>query len=919
MTSEHAHEIERICQAALERETSEREAFLAQACAGDDVLRQEVESLLAQEPGAAGFLSTPAAALAEDASGAGLTLVGRRFGPYEILAKIDEGGMGTVYKARDTRLPRSVAVKVPKAPFSERFRREAAAIAQLNHPHICTLYDVGSDYLVMEYVEGTSLKGPLPVAKAIAYATQILDALDAAHRQHIVHRDLKPDNIIVTKQGIKLLDFGLARTEVSEGGASLTRTGDVMGTPAYMAPEQLEGKHSDARTDLYAFGCVLYEMLTGKRVTPERTPAKLPGVERIIKQCLAQDPDDRFQSAHDVKIALEWAVESQAGSVSTPPFRRKLWLAIASVVLLAVLSGWAVSRLSRPIVAESVLRFQINLPEGGQFGQPVHALSLALSPDGKTLAYVSTIAGTWTLWLRSLDDTHARQLRGTENALMPFWSPDGRFLAFFADDKLRRLDVASGTILDVCDVPIVAGGAWSPDGRILVGLFAGILAMVPAAGGSLTPLTSFNAAMADVVHAWPQVLPGNHFLYFNGSNIAENNGVIYAASLDRPNERIRLVNSETRAIYASGRDGQGYLLWQRRGALVAQTFDPHTLKLSGEPREIAEAVGTMIGYADMWVAASDNGTVVYAAPESQQLTWFERLGKTLGTLGDSGVFYAVRFSPDGKQVAVAGGTGRDLRLLDVERGTSRRMTFTSLGGIAPQWSPDGKTMLFIGENATALYRKDATGAVPDVRLAPWEPRNFVLTDWSRDGRSALNDRFAPDTRTDIWVVPVTPDGHLDPNAQPQPYLRTPVSESAGRFSPEPNPRWVAYQSDDSGRYEVYVQAFPKPRGPHRISANGGTDPQWSLSGKEIFYRSLDNKLMVVDISVGPDRVEFTTPRELFSLPPSSSFPVAPDFRPGPSFQVAPDGQRFLVTVPDPATRPLQVIVNWPALMKPTAK
>jgi dipeptidyl aminopeptidase/acylaminoacyl peptidase len=362
------------------------------------------------------------------------------------------------------------------------------------------------------------------------------------------------------------------------------------------------------------------------------------------------------------------------------------------------------------------------------------------------------------------------------------------------------------------------------------------------------------------------------------------------------------------------------LLWQRSGALVAQAFNPATFKLSGEPQEIAESIGKMGSYADIWVAASDNGNVVYAAPESQHLTWFERSGKASGTLGDPGLFSGVRFSPNGKLVAATRiETVRDLWLLDVERGTSRRTTFNSMGGFASQWSPDGKTILFIGENTTALYRRDATGGAPDQRLATWEPRNFVLTDWSRDGRSVLNDRFTPDTRTDIWVVPVTPDGHLDPNAQPRPYLRTPVSESAGRFSPEPNPHWVAYQSDENGRNEIYVQSFPTPWGPHRISTDGGTDPQWSLSGKELFYRSLDDKLMVVNITLSSDSVEATTPRELFSMPPSSSIQVAPDGRPGPSFQVAPDGQHFLVIVPDPATRQLQVIVNWPALMKPTAK
>ena len=366
MTPERARDVERLCQAALEREPSARAAFLAHACGGDDAVRQEVESLLASESRAEGFLSTPALVFAGTVSGSGPTLVGQRLGPYEIVAPLGAGGMGAVYKARDTRVDRVVAIKVLRAEFSQRFQREAHAIAQLEHPHVCTLYDVGPNYLVMEYVEGTPLRGPLAPDKALTYAKQILDALEAAHRKQIVHRDLKPDNILVGKRGVKLLDFGLAHTARRNDDPTLTRPGDVMGTPGYISPEQWQGQPGDARSDLYAFGCVLYETLTGKRVTPERTPAEPPSMERIIRRCLAPDPNDRFQSAGDLKTVLDWTIE-QPLTADPRPAPPTPWIAAAAaIVIVALLGAWAISRLSRPDVSGPVLRLQITPPEGGQ-------------------------------------------------------------------------------------------------------------------------------------------------------------------------------------------------------------------------------------------------------------------------------------------------------------------------------------------------------------------------------------------------------------------------------------------------------------------------------------------------------------------------------------------------------------------------
>jgi hypothetical protein len=405
---------------------------------------------------------------------------------------------------------------------------------------------------------------------------------------------------------------------------------------------------------------------------------------------------------------------------------------------------------------------------------------------------------------------------------------------------------------------------------------------------------------------WPQVLPGGRFLYWVASSKPEHYGVVYAASFEKPNERIGLLTTETRALYASGPDGREYLLWQRAGTLVAQEFNGATLELAGEPRPIADGVGVVGATALMAVAVSNNGTLLYAPADRQQLVWFDRAGKRLGTVGDPGLYFQnLRISPDGKQIATTRvEAGRELWLIDADRGTSRRTTHDSGGGFDPQWSPDGHTILFVGDNLTALYRKDATGSAPDQRLLPLPISN--LTDWSRDGRFLLNTRTTVETHGDIWVVPVTPDGQLAVDGQSKPYLRTPVNEIAGRLAPERNPRWIAYQSNESGRDEVYVQSFPEPRGPHRISADGGSNPQWGPEGRELFYRSSTGKVMLVNVRLGADTIATSIPSELFAIPP------------GGFFEAAPDGQRFLVSVPDPTPHPLTVVVNWPSLVKTRA-
>src|SRR6202162_2724844 len=554
-------------------------------------------------------------------------LPGTRLGPYEILTAIGAGGMGEVYKARDTRLDRIVAIKVlpahlaDRSELRERFEREAKTIASLNHPHICVLYDIGEqdgiDYLVMEYLEGETLaqrlhKGSLPLEQVLEYAIEISDALDKAHRKGVTHRDLKPGNIMLTKTGTKLLDFGLAKlkqevapanvqlSELPTADDPLTAEGTIVGTLQYMAPEQLEGKEVDARTDIFAFGAVVYEMATGKRAFEGKSQASLmvailerdplpmsslepmtpPALDRVVKKCLAKEPDDRWHAAKDLCDELKWIAEggSQAG-VSAPIPGRRWWIAgIAAALVLAALGGWTASRFRQPATDASVLRLSINPPEGGAFFFGSSLGGIALSPDGKSAAFGATVNGETALWVRPLDGTASHMLPGTDGAYYPFWSPDSKSIAFFTTGKLHSIDLAGGTPFTVCDVTLGRGGAWTSDGQIIYGATGAALFRVAALGGAPSPLTTVNASHGELDHRWPQVLPGGHLLFWARGDKPENTGV-YATSLAKPSERVQLLTTDTAALYAPGNDGKNYLVWQREGTLVAQVFDPETLKL----------------------------------------------------------------------------------------------------------------------------------------------------------------------------------------------------------------------------------------------------------------------------------------------------------------------------------------------------
>jgi len=495
---------------------------------------------------------------------------GERLGPYEVLALIGAGGMGEVWKARDTRLDRVVAVKVSQEKFSDRFEREAHAVAALNHPHICTLHDVGPNYLVMEYVEGTPLEGPVPLEKAVEYASQILDALDAAHQKGIIHRDLKPANILVTKQGIKLLDFGLAKHTVPLKEMDLTRAltnqGQIVGTLQYMSPEQLQGKEADARSDLFAFGCVLYEMLTGKRAFDgssgasviaailEREPAPVGNnsgdaarpLDRVVKRSLAKDPDQRFQTARDLKAALSWVLDQPP--VILPKPNRRMWIGIAAAALLfGLIGGWTLTRLRQPLPEQGVVRLQIDPPEGGQFAFGNSIGGLALSPDGRTAALVATANGATALWLRPLDESAARLIPGTEGAAYPFWSPDSKSIAFFTTTKLERVDVAGGRPLVICDTNRGYGGVWTSDGQIIFGALGFGLRRVSASGGTPSPFTTLDVSRNEAAHNWPQALPKARLLYWVLSDKPENTGA-YAAPLAKPDQRGSIADHRCQSV-----------------------------------------------------------------------------------------------------------------------------------------------------------------------------------------------------------------------------------------------------------------------------------------------------------------------------------------------------------------------------------
>jgi len=876
---------------------------------------------------------------------------GAKLGPYEIVAPLGAGGMGEVYRARDTRLDRSVAIKILPAHLSqnaeakERFDREARAISSLSHPNICHLYDVGqqdgASYLVMEYLDGETLadrlrKGPLPLEQVLKIGADICEGLERAHCSAVAHRDLKPSNIMLTKTGAKLMDFGLAKPAVAAIGASsssaslatmsqpLTAEGTIVGTFQYMSPEQVEGKEADVRSDIFSLGAVLYEMITGKRAFEGRTtastiaailagepkpistiqPMSPPALERVVKACLEKDPDDRMQTAHDVRLQLRWIAE--AGPRATPlpaaamrsmPGRRALILGLGALLLGAVIASLATWNL-KPPPQQPVSRTIITLPPGQRLAgldQPC----VALSPDGNHLAYVAVQGGTQQLYLRAMDSLEARPVPGTEGATGPFFSPDGQWLGFFASGKLKKVLAGGGAVLTLGDVFQPRGASLGSQGAITFApTAASTLQQVPDAGG--TPQALTRLAKGENSHRWPEFLPGGKAVLFSAAMTSSTwvNPQVAVHSV-ATGERRNLVQLGTQPRYALS----GHLLYAHGGTLMAVPFDPQRLELTGTAVPVVEGVMQSAVSGAAQYSLSATGSLVYVPgsieADQRRLVWVTRNGAEQPIAAPSRAYRIPRLSPDGRRVVVAiDEEGAQTWLYDLSRETLTRLTFGGTVNQAPVWAPDSKRVAFQSnkEGPLELFSQlaDGGGGLERLTTSEYSP---APNSWSSDGQLLAYIDVNPTTGWDVWVLRLS-------DHKAQPFLQTAFNESAPKFSPDGH--WLAYVSDESGHWEIYVQPYPGPGGKWQISADGGMEPVWNPNGRELFYRS-GRKMMAVDIATHPGFVA-GKPRVLFE----GEYLLTP--LAFPNYDVSPDGQRFLMLKPteQKATAPAQinVVLNW---------
>jgi Tol biopolymer transport system component len=892
---------------------------------------------------------------------------GSRLGPYEVLRSLGAGAMGEVYRARDPRLGRDVAIKILPSAFSTdpdrlaRFEQEARAAAALNHPNILAVFDIGrlddAPYIVSELLEGSTLRdalsgSPIPVRRAVEYATQIARGLAAAHDKGIVHRDLKPENLFVTADGrVKILDFGLAKLtqKDGEGTEAATRSntdpGLVLGTVGYMAPEQVRGLAADHRSDIFAFGCVLHEMLSGRqtfrRETPMDTmtailkedPADLPLAERhippalarIVDRCLEKVPGARFQSTVDLAFALE-ALSSHTGGtraiadVSTPGRRHRLTkplvLVLGALVMVAI--GMAAARYFAPTPTPRVARFLVSPPDG--WALPLQAVGgaaagpLAVSPDGRQVAFVAreSATGQSQIWIRSLDTLAAKGLVGTERGTSPFWSPDSRELGFFADGKLKKLDVAGGPPVPLCDAAGGISGSWSRSGVIVFSAGGALQRVSSSPGGVPAPATT--QAAGEGGHARPLFLPdGSHFLYRLVAPAATR-GAVFVASLDSQ-ERIRLMDVDSTNVGYS----QGHLIYLRETTLMAHPFDPDRLATTGEPFPVAERIQTFGVTPFGFFSASESGVLAYqtgTTSRTQRLEWLDRTGKTIETVGEPASYEDLALSAEGRKAAVAfreaASPAINIWITDLDRnGLRKRLTSAATSDILPVWSQDGSRVAYTSTRGGDwdIYVKQASGAGVEQPLVAG-PGNQGALDWSADGRFLLYGSNYPGPFFDLWVVPLTG------NAKPFAYISTTANENFAEFSADG--RWVAYQSNESGQAEIYVAAFD---GVHaatgerwQISSGGGTTPRWRSDGKELFYVAAMPAGMLVATTVNGSGHAFTVDKaeQLFPL----RRPVTPRY----PFEYAPsaDGQRFLANngpVVEGTAAPITVVLDWAAGIK----
>jgi eukaryotic-like serine/threonine-protein kinase len=934
MSPDQWKEIERLYQGSVELPPNGRRQFLAESC-GDEEIRREVESLLAQRI-APSFMERRGLDVARDllSRNSKGNLVGCTIGPYEIRAFIATGGMGEVYRARDSRLNRDVAVKVLPPQFSEdveqvrRSEREAKLLASLNHPNIAAIYDLqesdGSRCLILEFVEGQTLaerlkRDRLPLGEALEISRQIAEALETAHEQGIVHRDLKPGNIMIVANGaVKVLDFGIAKmlepqTEtIGPTNIDSASAGVVLGTPSYMSPEQARGNPIDKRTDIWAFGCVLYELLTGRQAfqggsvtdtlaavltaDPDwnRLQDDMPvGIRRLIERCLRKDRNRRLQTIADARIEIEDARAEPRKDKSVLPARSRRREGLAWVVagLLAVSVAAALSVGRFHALAEAPeMRLEISTPPTG------FPNSFAISPDGRQLAFVATRASRSEIWIRPLDSATAQPVPGTQgvgnNRIdSPFWSPDNRSLAFFEDGNLKRIDIDGGASQTIVRGSSAGGsGEWSAEGVILFSTYiGGPVRRVLASGGEALVVTNVNPPQQENYSA-PSFLPGGRQVLFPATGEAAG---IYLGSIDSVGIKRLMAGDITAAHYTSS----GWLFFLSQGTLAARRFDVTRGELAGDPVAVAQGVSAF--------TVSASGTVAYRSggPALRQLTWLDRSGKVLGTLGSPATsFVNPEISPDGRRVAVNRilQGNWDVWIVDADR--TLRLTLDPGNDLFPIWSPNGDRILFTTRRNSATYHfyqkpsSSSTGA--EAPIVEWPGAAAAATDWSPDGLFFLFCDLNPRTAGDLWIAPSAAVG------KPEVFLKTNYDEGNGQFSPDG--RWVAYQSNESGRYEIYVRPFPKRDEQWPVSTSGGFWPRWRPDGKELYYVGLDGKMMAVSIGVKGTTIERGVPMALFQTPSSGNGTV----RNRPQYDVAPDGRFLFVTVEDAAPPPITLLLNW---------
>jgi Tol biopolymer transport system component len=882
---------------------------------------------------------------------------GMKLGPYEIQSPLGAGGMGEVYRARDTRLDRTVAVKILPSHLSDdpeakqRFDREARAISSLNHPNICALYDVGHqngiNYLVMEFLEGETLadrlaKGALSLDQVLKHGREICEGLEKAHKTGVIHRDLKPGNVMLTKSGAKLMDFGLAKSSpLSDAPSSgvtltspvtsrpLTQQGMVVGTFQYMSPEQLEGKDTDARSDIFALGAVLYEMATGKRAFDgktttsvmaailERDPPPISAVQpmfpraldSVVKTCLEKDPDDRWESAHDVKLQLK-SIATSAGPLEIRPTRgsheRLIWIgAVAGLLMIATGVYFRVPRNRAAAVWSSILA-PVNTTFA-YFAGPV-----AVSHDGRTLTFVATTAeGQDMVWVRPLGEFKARALAGTEGASNPSWSPDDRSIGFFAGGKLKTTEAGGGPVVTICDVAGSRGGTWSQRGVILFAATWGVIYRVPSSGGAPDAITMLDRSRGELSHRWPYFLPdGQHFFYFaaNFSGGSAESASVYLADLDSKESKL-LFHARSNAVYTPG-----YILFVRDRTLMAQPLDERRLEIRGQPFPIAEQVQ----YDELvWrgvFSSSFNGVLAYQGGNTganSRLLVLDRAGKQVKTIGAPGDFATHRISPDGQSLAVgvldASVGNYKVWLYDISRDKQTRLTFGSGRTLYPVWPPDGNSLV-LAANHTGIYqlvekRSDGTGSEEpilesDVSKYP--------TAWSADGRFIVYNTTSPGKyATELWIMPRFGE------RKPYPFLKGNFDVGQGQFSSDG--RWLAYSSDETGRAEVYVTPFPGGGSKWQVSSNGGTSPRWRKDGKELYYLAADSELMAAEVDSGGLVFQAGAVRPLFHVllkTGVSRMEMAPTSE-QIGYDAGPDGKWFVVNAPPAGSPPpITLITNW---------